>query len=838
VAENETEFRRKSVIVEDLESEDDKSLMLQLLNGRKKFKGTGAESVRARELARMFVDKTVGGIGGNTVYLQSRNDAVMHALIFSGFNSRNILHVDEEVAANAVKELLPKAMGDSAEYPLYNSDIQKTLLFYLEDPSKFKMNEKVKASVDGYLTDDKKQILLSRAFADDFEHDFDKKKIEEVSEDLGVTLLSPEELSEKVDGDSAKLSDDVVKSEQRSEILDSELEANKKHQQSIEMEALALQRINAIMERNRDDGWAERTVKDKATDWSLDKVGDFFRSGKPVYPDESIFSNSIAKLDAAGRAEQEFVTFGVNPLAGFKATVKNANQPDDVYSLIANKAILANVKYPYIKSTFRDPSQAETFTKKSLQALVDAGYDIDNIRVQKHLEGYLNAFRSELALSSITEAPEELVHEKENPDPENKHQDPDYVKFEERIQGMSDEERLAEGLKQLNEPLISMQDSMKDPEKPMSFSDFKNEDLVEVLKYAPLLKDINTEQWDTALKQVGLIPRTRNIVESVEAHFDSLLRLADPNVDTPKGIKSRQAERLVAAKDVLIANNPERADDINRVIEGIGGEKPKNTNNHVNDVADPDATSPTEGPQNEQPSFDESPNNSGEDEKKQPSQKQKSKEQESQDLLVEMPSPVLQDDGYLQSLMNDPESQGKNVNDDDDFGFNMDITDEFSQEKVEGGVNSVKSEGVNEVPQSQTPIFQRDKWESIVNKDMSELSENDIRQCHEICQIVDAKAYSSLAKMQPNDNWSSEDLMRLRNAVETIGMVTAFTFTADDIPELVDSEKLLFSKIPEDLLPEGLKEEQVKLAKELNKEQEKVQIKEPEEEIERPAFKR
>jgi hypothetical protein len=826
-----------------IEDEQDQNIMVKILAGESLK--SNVEAKRGKELADLFVELVKNGAEYQSLELQTSRDAVMYALTMSGFNDKGIISVSPERIEENIQALLPIVMGESPESILFHSDANAALLSYLHDKEKFDVAPKVSAVLDEYLNQDRAHLLLQRAstgFLDNNLSYVEMKGIEqrfdlELPSLVGEYVLpspalprseapptdlptdSPS-LGDEQEPQAAKLGDDVMRPD-HAEIYASEEKAAQKYQLDVDLQTEALMKINAIMESKRADGWTHRTVVDKLKDNIGDRIGDLVNPSRIVYPNESVFSQSLSIVDAAGRSTQTLATFNTSPFSSFKASVTDPLVGPEVFQIIALKAKAAGVKHPFLKSTFKDAKQATQFLKEAADALLAEGYEIEDIRVQKSLQPYFDAYKSEKLEFTITEAPEDLALDPDDPDVAMKHADKPAKDLAERMARMSPDEILTENLMSINGELQNMQQAMASEEKSLEMKDFENDVLIRALSMAPYAKDPNSEIWNAAIRQAGLVPSTRDVVLEVEGYFKGLLNKANPNGNTGGEIGSNQAVTLQEAEEVLKFIYPDRADKIAEIVEHAkrthAPDDPASDLNAipipVNDAVASDVQENIDATSNEPEDF--SPNGPPTQDPSDPGfemdEIERANEQIQQIQQIQQTGGTYAPYDELElgnnTHFNEPKDEVQPTgNGLDELHIPYEIAPLQETPPLKEGDTSKESpkdpDSKIEMSQNSSSLLNKSDWEGMIGKDLGELTADEIRQCVNVAS--DPNKFHELVSYFPdeNDGWTSMEIQEITNKVKTLHIVASpLTMDVDSFGE---NEMNLLVNMPEDLVPKAL----------------------------------
>ena len=577
---------------EDFREPADADIFMKIVSNRKL---ATSEMKRAREVSRLFVERSVAGVDEESLNFESRREAISVALMMVGMNDKGRVLVDDVHVEMTLNKFLPMATGESIDYNMFNTDVNRALLNHLDSPENSGFAESTFPHIDNFLNKDRVNLLLDRVAKDVLPTDLDKESLDGIAKRFDVPTVEYRKTGGKetvnMPPGSENLVPDQIKNAAKlgdhstepdwAELNAQEKKASMKYEMDVDLETDTLQRLNALMAASRDRGedgqnWnngglVNRTVVNKLKDWTKDKTRALIDPDARVYPSESIFSETLSKVDVAGRVEREFVRFNSSPLSSFQAKMSDPNVPPEVYEIVGLRAKMAGIRKPYIKANFSSNDTAMRFMEGSIKGLLAAGYDISDIRVQESLRPYFDAYvKANMEYMTVGESPDDLAESPDDPGVREKHMDPIAKEQLEAQKAKLPEDIIAEQLEEINGPLKEMSDRMMDAENPMDIKDFSNDELIAVLAKAPLLRDGDSEYWNLATRKVGLTPNTREVVKNVHSYFAGLTKQAKASMEgSGKPLGSNQEARLVAAHETLKAIHPERAADFDRIINPI-----------------------------------------------------------------------------------------------------------------------------------------------------------------------------------------------------------------------------------------------------------------------------
>jgi hypothetical protein len=559
-----------SSLAEIFNDEKDKTLAQHLFELRSYQKNVDTQEYQ--NVAKMIAEFALSQTGES----ETQRELEYASLRLAGLTHGGRSLLTKEQQESVLKKFIPRAMGESPEASFYSEPVSQLLLRHLNPQDKYPIFPKeVKGYLDQYLDKEKAQWLIERVESQSIESPFDEvdemgnvDPIKDIKKSFG---LNEDEPAPKPADNVAKLSSDAAEEVSRSAQLAERVDRDAtKNRIDMEMRVDAQNRINEIFAKDENSGWAEKNVWSKLKGKVGEGVDRVFLQDPIKYPKESLFSQTLVDLDPQTLlTRRELLKF--KALGSFKATFPSSKVSDDVYNYAALSALSQGIVYPYIKSTFTDPNEAYTFLEKMTKSLVEAGYDIDSIRVSPHLlkffeerikPGYSqeNALEEapEVAIDNPEVTPEELKNNLgDGPVEPFRHV---ATRFNPELE--SSIEHIKEKINEINSHPLKIGSSLFDSEVPKSISDLEKEDILEIYKLAPFLS-LPDEGWNNISDGAGLAPGARKVVEKVSSYIDKIANKAIPDengvvkMDPEK--HSNQHELLKSARPLISDSNPELA---------------------------------------------------------------------------------------------------------------------------------------------------------------------------------------------------------------------------------------------------------------------------------------
>lgn len=566
-----TAAEERKVIAQLFNDEEMQVALDKILSG-KRLEDKAYEQV----VARAFVERAKIGFGGATLFTLSDSDMHSRAAALMGVNDmgKSIIDDDDFIKRN-LPEFLELAKDGSENAPLMNAELCRAMIRYANDPEDMRLPEPAKAAFDSVLTDQFTKSLGQKMREGAFksplsegdtnslyyklgvapepvitpgeepepnvEHDL--KREPSSPEDTGAEI-APEEAPER---GNANLSTDALLQQVGAMEEQADLEA-RKHRLHVDAQTEAKMAINKIMDEN--PSWVRRTTIHKLKDKLSNGANSLLGQDPLVYPSESLFGDSLAVMDVNGRVEQTLLHYRSGPGLDRRVEFRSPSVPEEAYKLAALQVKSDGIRKPHISSNFRDPKKAIDFMMRSVDALVDAGYHIDDISVDRHLSQAFENYKLEKhgPAFSIGERPEN----EQDPEPEP----PREVMPEEGIEAKNE---------MINSPTIRVAEQLADIEKGLGFDDIENDDILPVM---PLLAELNNPEqtWQQVNDEGGLSPTARGVVERLKKHVDSIVAKLDPesNIESKYGPKAKDIKLL--AKSINLLEPIYGKDVANRVL--------------------------------------------------------------------------------------------------------------------------------------------------------------------------------------------------------------------------------------------------------------------------------
>lgn len=434
-----------------------------------------------------------------------------------------------------LNSLLENTFGELNESRLYNAEIMRTALCVLaDDPAVSDFDPRVTREVrDFVLAEGRVDRIFSLIDDGSLAPNIDQETLDSVRQKFATKKIEP------ITG-LPYLSDEALL-EQVGLLAESAEKEARKHRLFQDATVLAQMEWNAIMRDQVD--LTERTILQKIQDKIKYGITDL---GNPItYPSESIFSHSLSRLDSNGRVVETYLNFR-RGLIGPRVEFPRAEVPEHVYDLAALNVRMKGVAKPHINTTFRNPQQAIMFMERSVDSLVKAGYDINDISVAPHLQVAFEAHKQKhMPQFTITDAAE-----------------PDYINPKpspERVPLMP-EEFLQQKNVEINgplEPITAKIKAIEDGGNDIKLSDFSQEQLHDVMS-AYIASGNDEKVWQQIFQDAGYTPISWETVKKIHAEVEKLFNKFEKNhVNYDPGsvgnseIKLLQGLGVVVLQDLL-----------------------------------------------------------------------------------------------------------------------------------------------------------------------------------------------------------------------------------------------------------------------------------------------
>lgn len=480
-----------------------------------------------QEVAKAFVERAEAGVGEHTLYMASNSEMDVHALSFMGLHhSGESIIEDPDFIEYMLPVFLDKTIGNNSSF--VNEQVSSALLDYAYRQDDSKYSEQVRKHLDPLVNKESVSRLIKMSNDGQFDSPLNSEEMDSLANSFGIEVQSIEPpSSEKPKLSTRAIQPDV--GELASRVDNDAL----KHRLDVDLQTSAQMEINRMMDDN--PSWVHRTIIHKLKDRISNGLTDLTNPSSLAYPSESIFSRGLSEVDDNGRVVRELLHFKMNPFKGETCVFPSSKVSETVYALAAEYVKKSGIKYPHITTNHKNPQEAIYFMKSSVQALVDSGYDIDDISVGRNVSNAFEKMKADglFAQHAISEAPDDLR--------------PDLDEAPEEGRKPMPEEVLAGEKEVLHESVNYIKDGLNSDENPMKMSDMPNEKLVNVLGLHHILSQ-SSNNWNDSVREYGISPAGRDTVEQVKEYFDGLVEKC---ASEPGKVGKRQAETLYEARKVL-----------------------------------------------------------------------------------------------------------------------------------------------------------------------------------------------------------------------------------------------------------------------------------------------
>jgi hypothetical protein len=391
----------------------EKMMVLPYLVGEEQYAKEYAElfngeMLKDASLQKKLIESIVSSAKGGVEYFSAEYptaqvDLSRHALNLLGMNKKGkVFTQDKELLADAPFLLNSLIYGKGK---VYSEEVAAELLAYESNKKGSKYTQEARAMLDSYLSDMVMERL--KKIANDAESDNVLKQAPQVEaeQDMIVPPLAPDMDSESpqqganvvslADDSSAQVANDDVQvpstvyDKPGASIEPSFKDISSPHIVTKELaDALEERMLNILSES--EPMMQRRGFTTKVADLIKYKAQDLFDPIPLRYPSEPLFSESLVHMDANGRASSE-------PLLQFKfgkVIMPNAKVDDAVYKIMAIETLRNGVKKPHIKCDFSNPKTAQDFLLKTVDELIEVGYDINDMSVQPKMQKFFDALKA------------------------------------------------------------------------------------------------------------------------------------------------------------------------------------------------------------------------------------------------------------------------------------------------------------------------------------------------------------------------------------------------------------------------------------------------------------
>lgn len=510
------------------------------------------------EMSEMFVRRALADDAFSDDALETSVDLQTQALILSGMNTQGACLVNDSLQRQAFESLLPLALKNQ-EDGLVNSHVAQALIGYINHTGDTPFfNERADAIVSELVTDKTRDALLQRVADQALSSPLPQEETQALLAKHEITPSRREaandaEIVPQPEGISSDMevgrASDEFKYPDAGEFSDNAYREAEKYQLTIDSRAEARDRINALLKEK--PGWVERTVVDRLRakkDQFIEDLNDgaLFVKDPLKYPKESLFSETLSEVDETGREVHELVVMRNTPLS-MKAIFKKPDAPKEAYEISALRLREQGVKRPYINATFKDKGKCQQFLMQSVEGLLKAGYDIDDIVVApriKHLFGPI--YEHHMQRGMLSEAPEDLIASPDDPDVAKRHgmEDPDPGPAR-----PSGNEAVHEQIRAIHEPLDAVINMYEGAEEGQSqgIRDLEPEVLAAAMSVAPHIED--EASWQRAVDEGGLNPRSNDFMKRLVGDFKKMI--VDVAGKEPNQVGAKSAELVMACESLM-----------------------------------------------------------------------------------------------------------------------------------------------------------------------------------------------------------------------------------------------------------------------------------------------
>lgn len=531
---NQDNFWRDSRNAEDI----DKLLKLERLDSVEREKYLiDALKAALKEQSRKNADELEAA---TLTPFSNRADLAEKILYLSGGNpsaqllgyNEPLSKIDKASIKSDVKELLNIAMGRDELTLMYSSTVAKGLLEQWYHNSKNGHPEYLEALNEAFNDDIKRQLItLIEEDAISLDN-IDKGALNDFARKQKDLILEPKKNEFK---GNALLGTEEL--EQEEIALRSRLDTeSKKHLIIRSRKTDAQIQMNLLLESHKN--WATRTTQEKIRQISNEKVKDLLDpNGKLHYPSVDIFGESLDLMDENGRAKDTLLKFKRGYFGGPSVVFPKADVEEDVYNMAALKCKFEGIMKPHIHCTFKDPATAIRFMKFTVDALINAGYDIDDISVDRNIREAFENYKSERLISN-----QGMIREATGEEPEPLPEPFTQTEIDAQNQLLR-EQRNAE----INAPIQKVREALDNQEQNVQLRDLPMQTIKDVLERAHLLKE-DPLSWSEMQEKEGLNPFSRDTAEVVMREIGKVLDGFDPEsatFDTEKMNKRGKQARLL-----------------------------------------------------------------------------------------------------------------------------------------------------------------------------------------------------------------------------------------------------------------------------------------------------
>jgi hypothetical protein len=329
-------------------------------------------------------------------YPTAQIDLSRHALRLLGMNKEgNVFTQDKNLIADAPFLLNSLIYGKGK---VYSEEVATELLAYEANKKSSKYSQEARTMLDSYLSDMVMERL--KKIANDAEVDNVIKQAPQV-ELVSVQGIEAPPILVQVDSGTPPTQEAIntvpegaqvpstVYDKPSASVEPSFEDISSPHIVTKELADELDERLLRLLSES-DPMMQKRGFTTKVADLIKYKAQDLFDPIPLRYPSEPLFSDTLVHMDANGRASSE-------PLLQFKfgkVVMPNAKVDQSVYKIMAIQTLRNGVTQPHIRCDFSDPKIAQDFLIKTVDELMEVGYDINDMTVQPKMKTFFEALKA------------------------------------------------------------------------------------------------------------------------------------------------------------------------------------------------------------------------------------------------------------------------------------------------------------------------------------------------------------------------------------------------------------------------------------------------------------
>ena len=374
------------------------------------------DSMLQEKLAKELIGLSLNGFDEANYYPGAIAHMDHHAFYLLGANPEGNQYINDEVY---VKETLSKVLNASFDRDTANAEMMQDLLRYTEYPENHPLPGTVKSTIDDFLNKERLREILYHVHHNnavtlepeslerlhgkaDVSWDPEGKQLIERNGDTPVVPVklrddAPALTEQSLSNEPAEINEDHVDLSKRYN-----LNQDRREEAQRIFDLIMLDPQFSLVQRNRVD-------KTKAMFANgVDALKERAMGRQPlIYPSESIFGQTIATKDANDRVTDTHLRFKTTLGHNKRVVFSSPNVPEHIFTLAAAKVMADGIEKPHIDVRMRDPQKAMSFMRNSVDALVEIGYDIDDISVSSNLQKAFEQYKLEKHTPSLSigEAP-------------------------------------------------------------------------------------------------------------------------------------------------------------------------------------------------------------------------------------------------------------------------------------------------------------------------------------------------------------------------------------------------------------------------------------------------